>query len=172
MSNPFGGPQGPGQQPYGQQPPQQPYGQQPPQQPYGQPQQQPNFYAGPPPAQPQRKPWLKWLRIGVPVLIIAIAAIAYFVGKEDSDAEAAKVGDCMEHVKDGSNDNVKKADCGTPKGQYTVVGKFSGTTDQDKCGTVATWNQDEGVYFYMNDNGTKVLLCLNANADAPDPLME
>ncbi|HSA52388.1 MAG TPA: hypothetical protein VLH10_20065 [Yinghuangia sp.] len=166
MSNPFaGGPQGPGQQP------QQPYGQVPPQQPYGGQPQQPNFYAGPPvqPPQQQRRPWLKWLRIGVPIVIAIVAAVVYFT-KDESAAESAKVGDCMEHIKKDGHDDVKKADCGTPKGQYTVVGKFPDTIDKDKCATVANWEQDPGVYFYMDDNGSKVLLCLNANPNSPDPL--
>ncbi|UGQ08887.1 hypothetical protein LO772_18020 [Yinghuangia sp. ASG 101] len=132
MSNPFaGGPQGPGQQPpYGQQPPQQPYGQ--PQQPYGQP--QPNFYAGPPPVQPQqqRKPWLKWLRIGVPIVIIAIVAIVYFVGNKD-DATKADVGDCLNSSKDV--DDMKTVGCDASNAAFRVIEKFTDTSSTSKCET-------------------------------------
>ncbi|GAA4950508.1 hypothetical protein GCM10023205_08950 [Yinghuangia aomiensis] len=171
MSNPFAnGPQGPaGQQPQGQPYGQQPYGQQPPQQPYGQVPPQ-GYYGAPQPQQPQRKPWLKYLRIAVPVIVVVIAVIGYFASKKDSDAEAAKVGDCMKHLKKDGGDDVKKADCGTPDGQYKVVGKFSGTTDRDKCATVAEWDQTVQISFYMSGNGTKLLLCLNPVAGVEDPL--
>ncbi|MGR7000226.1 LppU/SCO3897 family protein [Yinghuangia aomiensis] len=170
MSNPFAnGPQGPaGQQPQGQPYGQQPYGQQPPQQPYGQVPPQ-GYYGAPQPPQPQRKPWLKYLRIAVPVIVVVIAVIGYFASKKDSTAEAAKVGDCMEHVKKSGKDDIKSATCGTPQGQYTVVGKFSGTTNSDKCSSVAEWKTNPGVSFYYQDGGDKFLLCLNPNASAPDP---
>ncbi|MEU8138710.1 LppU/SCO3897 family protein [Streptodolium elevatio] len=177
MSNPFAnGPQGPSDQsPYGQQP--QPYGQQqpypaqmPPQQPpYGQ-QQPPNYY-GTPPQQPRRKPWMKYIRIGVPVVVVIVAAAVYFT-KDDSAAKSAKVGDCMEHVKKDGGDDIKKAECGTPAGQYTVVGKFSGTTKGEKCQEIPAWKSGagEGVYFYLDEGSSETLLCLNANENAPDPL--
>ncbi|NUS57023.1 MAG: hypothetical protein HOV66_19525 [Streptomycetaceae bacterium] len=159
MSNPFAnGPQGPaGQQPQGQPYGQQPYGQQPPQQPYGQVPPQ-GYYGAPQPQQPQRKPWLKYLRIAVPVIVVVIAIIGYFASKDSNPAQTAKVGDCMEHVKKNGGDDVKKATCGTPQGEYIVLAKFDDSTDTDKCNDVP----DMEASFTWEGSGKNVVLCLKA----------
>ncbi|WP_436790580.1 LppU/SCO3897 family protein [Yinghuangia sp. YIM S10712] len=151
MSNPFaGGPQGPGQQP------QQPYGQVPPQQPYGGQPQQPNFYAGPPvqPPQQQRRPWLKWLRIGVPVVVIAIAAIAYFVGNKD-DATKAEVGDCLTSSADA--DDIKTVSCDKPSAAFRVIEKFTDTSSTSKCETEELLAKGSVGAFYWSGAGKGVL---------------
>lgn len=155
MSNPFAnGPQQP--QPYGQQPPQ-PYGQQPgqvpPQQPYGQ--QPPNFY-GTPPAPPQRKPWLKYIRIVIPVAVIVIAIVAYFAGKKD-DPQSAAAGDCLTSAK--SAKNMEKTDCASADAAFRVVEKISDTTDTDRCETEELQQKGSLAAYYWSGGG-KGVLCL------------
>ncbi len=149
VSNPFaGGPQGPGQPPYGQQPPQ-----------YGQPP-QPGFQAGPPtqpmPPQPQRKPWLKWLRIGVPIIIIAVVAIVYFVGNKD-DATKASVGDCLNSSKDV--DDMKTVGCDANNAAFRVIEKFENTSSTSKCETDELEAKGYVTALYWSGSG-KGVLCL------------
>jgi hypothetical protein len=94
QNDPYGQPQQPGQQPYGQQPGQQPYGQ--PQQPYGQqpvqppPYGQPGYGGGYPAAPPPRKSKLmRNILIGVGVLILLCGIGGFFLfqaGKTEINA--------------------------------------------------------------------------------------
>lgn len=163
MSNPFGnGPQGPpdqGGQPYGQQPygqPQQPYGQ--PQQPYGQPgaypQQQPMY--GAPPQQPPRRQWMKILRIAVPIVVVIVAAIVYFVSDKD-DATNAKKGDCL--TANANAEKVKTVGCDKPEAALQVIEKYSDTTDTDKCDTDEMNDKGSVTALYWSGSG-KGVLCL------------
>ncbi|WP_436772111.1 LppU/SCO3897 family protein [Yinghuangia sp. YIM S09857] len=157
MSNPFAnGPQGQPQQPqpYGQQ---QPYpGQVPPQQPYPGQQPPPNYY-GAPPQQPQgRKPWMKYLRIAVPVVVIVVAIVAYFAGKKD-DPQSAGVNDCLTSAK--SANDMKKTDCTSANAAFRVVEKFSDTNDTDKCDTEELMNKGSLASYYWSGGG-KGVLCL------------
>lgn len=156
MSNPFAnGPQGPadqqpgqpyGQQPYGQQPPQQPYGQVPPQ----------GYYGAPQPPQPQRKPWLKWLRIAVPVIVVVIAVIGYFARDKDS-ATDAKVDDCINAPKDVNK--TKTVSCDSADAAWRVVDKFSGTSQTSKCDEDAVRDKGSVASLYWTGSG-KGVLCL------------
>lgn len=155
MSNPFAnGPQGPaGQQPQGQPYGQQPYGQQPPQQPYGQVPPQ-GYYGAPQPQQPQRKPWLKWLRIAVPVIVVVIAVIGYFASNKDS-ATKADVGDCL-NAPSKVNDT-KTVSCDSDSAAFRVVSKFSGTSDTAKCEADSEINKGSIGSFYWSGSGKGVL---------------
>jgi hypothetical protein len=121
----------PGQNPYGQQPQygaQNPYGQGQPQNPYGTPAGDPGGY-GPPPKKKTNK--LMLVRLGVFVVVLAIAGIGYAVknaNKADRNADgniskqgnldafSIKVNDCYEKPKDALTgfDSVKAIPCDQP----------------------------------------------------------
>jgi hypothetical protein len=157
VSNPFAnGPQGPaGQQPQGQPYGQQPYGQQPPQQPYGQVPPQ-GYYGAPQPQQPQRKPWLKYLRIAVPVIVVVIAIIGYLARDKDS-ATDAKVDDCLNAPKNVKD--TKTVSCDSADAAWRVIDKFSGTSQTSKCDTEEAQAKGSVASIYWTGTG-KGVLCL------------
>jgi hypothetical protein len=111
----------------------------------------------PPPRRRKKWPFI----VGGVVVVAVVGAIAVgALSKED--AEKAKVGDCMEHVKKGGKDDVKLADCGSPKGEYKVVAKFEKTEDTSKCDDVPEWEKEYS--FTLKDKGGSddLVVCLNA----------
>ncbi|QWF82095.1 sulfur globule family protein [Amycolatopsis sp. CA-230715] len=129
---PYGQGTPPGQQaPYGTPPQGQPYGAPQPGQglpPYGAPQQpMPGFPAAPPESIPPKKRRFLWLRIVLPVVVIAASVIVGIAQFSSSPVNAA-VGDCLSVPKfttSFSGDNQpKKVDCGAADANVKVAAKY------------------------------------------------
>ncbi|MFD8735815.1 hypothetical protein ACFV06_12915 [Streptomyces sp. NPDC059618] len=130
--NPFAQGQQP---PYGQPPQgQAPFGQQPPQ-PYpphpGFPQQPTAGFTPVPPQRPKRG-FKQYLRGGIAVVALIVAAVTWFAGRHDADT--AKVGDCMSisHPDSSTDPGLKVVDCGDSKAKFKVAQKKSDSSGCDR----------------------------------------
>ncbi|MCX4549540.1 hypothetical protein OG204_19145 [Streptomyces sp. NBC_01387] len=161
-----------GENPYAQQPtpphgpPQggNPYGQQTPPGPYGQPGQQgvpqqpsPYFNQGggpvpPAPVAPPRRGAMKFVKIGIAVVVVGLIAFGWFASRHD--ANTAKVGDCMSigNPDSTTNPDLKVVDCSDAKAKYKVAEKKDGTSGE--C--------DRSKYSQYTESGDKdFTLCLS-----------
>jgi hypothetical protein len=175
--NPYGAPQGAPQQappnpyagagqpqnPYGQpQAPNNPYGQQP-QNPYGAPQGgqvPPNPYGVSAPASGgflKKGGGFGKIRVIVAVVVLAAAGIFWLVN-HGKDPGTANAGDCV-HIDGQDANSAKKVACTDASANYTVIQKFSGTSDTNKCQPYADTHPSE-VALYQTGK-TEYVLCLD-----------
>lgn len=159
---PPGGNPPPEGNPYGQQPPAhgQPsgpgmpgpqYGQPGPQ--YGQPG-QPAYGAPVPPEAPSKgKKVKKYLRFGIPLVVLAIAVGSYFFNT--SDAEKVSAGDCVS-VKGLGDVDLKQVDCDSDDATHKVLEKVEDDTTRAACSGVEGTTQQ----VYTKESRTDFSLCL------------
>ncbi|MBC2865879.1 LppU/SCO3897 family protein [Streptomyces mexicanus] len=141
------------QQPY---PPQQSY---PPQQPYAPFPQQQGAPLPPPPAPAGKRMGKKAVRIvGAIVVAVIVALLKFGAGwfLTRDDAETTSVGSCMHNEGTMTKPDLNEVDCSSGEAQYTVVQKFDGSTDEDKCQSVA----DATISYVQYGGGHDVVLCL------------
>jgi len=111
----------------------------------------------PPPAPPKRSK-KRWLRIGIPVVVILIAVVAAIATQDDS--KSVKAGDCIQNTGSDSDPKIKQRDCTDSNATYKVLKKISGSSSpQVACANVA--NTTAG--FYETENGDSFVLCLGEN---------
>lgn len=150
----YGQPQPQGGNPYGQPQPQGGYGYP---QPQGGPQPSPYLNQGggfppggpvPPPAR-NRPPIGKILRFAIPIVAIAIAIGGYFLSS-GSDAEEAKVGDCVHINNPEGNADLKLVDCTSSEAQFKVAEKAK----PNAC------DQNKYAEYQQTGRGKDLALCL------------
>jgi hypothetical protein len=159
--NPYGAPQEAPPNPYGQQPPQNPFGTaQPmpaPGTPYGQ---QPNplgYTAVPNKGGFLRRGNLGKLRLIISLVVLAVIGVGWFISHK-SDPATASAGDCV-HISGSDANSAKKVSCGDSSANYTVVQKFDGTSDTDKCKPLVQANPNMVALYQYGKS--EYVLCLS-----------
>lgn len=114
----------------------------------------------PPPPAPRRRNVRKILGIVIPVAGLAIAGIGWLAGSGgDKEAEAAKVGECIQNTGTNTKPDIKIVECTDPAAQGKVLKRVSDTTDGDTaCGSVEGATQ----YYYQEVGSKSFVLCLGS----------
>ncbi|GAB3566639.1 hypothetical protein GCM10027445_13780 [Amycolatopsis endophytica] len=113
---------------------------------------------GPPPGQPAKKNKLGWLRIVLPIVVVAIVgivAIVNFVGSPDS----AAVGDCLQVKTFSSSEEPSKIDCSDDGANVKIAAKLD-SASADCPG--------ENYDTYSVTGSSSYRLCLMINAREGD----
>jgi hypothetical protein len=127
---------------------------------------QPSYPGGPgqPPVEPPKKR-RTWLRIVLPIAVIAIIAVIGFVSKfVTGDPDTAKVGDCMTGT---TAQNLKVVKCTEPGVQYKVVGKVEDKSQSEfnisSAQICKPFPNAESAFWKGESGGKGYVLCLGAN---------
>jgi hypothetical protein len=127
---------------------------------------QPSYPGGPgqPPVEPPKKK-RSWLRIVIPLAVVAIIAVVGFVSKfVTGDPDTAKVGDCMSGT---TADNLKVVKCTEAGAQYKVVGKVDDKSQSEfNTGSESIckpFSSAESAFWKGESGGKGYVLCLGPN---------
>lgn len=113
----------------------------------------------PPPEQPSKGGKAKkYLRFGIPLVILAIAVGSYFFNK--SDAEKVSAGDCVS-IQGISDVDLEQVDCDADEATHKVLKKVEGETSATACTGVEGTTQQ----VYTKESRTDFSLCLGPAKD-------
>lgn len=118
-------------------------------------------YANLPPTPQAPKKSFNWLRIVIPLVVIAVIAVGGYVWKHVSgDPDIAQVGNCLSGQ---SEDEIKVVDCG-PSADWKVVGKVDNVAKPDNTGmqnACAKWPTFQAAFWKGPESGKDgYILCL------------
>lgn len=107
----------------------------------------------PPESASKSKKAKKYLRFGIPLVVLAIAAGSYFFNT--SDAEKVSAGDCVS-IKGLSDVDLKQVDCDSEDATHKVLEKVEDDTTRAACSGVEGTTQQ----VYTKESRTEFSLCL------------